>query len=302
MIELQDVDLNLLVIFQLMYKERKTGVVAEQLNLSQPAVSHAIGRLRRLFNDELFERTARGMRPTPFSDNIYYSISQGLSTLHDGINFQDKFDPNDSSRMFKVVMTDLGEMYILPRLLDYLAKHAPTVSISTVREADGSLRDDLESGNMDLALGLIPQLEAGFYQRRLFEQRYVCLMRKGHPLSKGEFSLERFSEAEHIVIEAKDTGHVGVEKCLKKSGIARVIRLQLPNFMSAPYIVAQTDLIATVPETLAMTTKDSLGLEVREHPVEIPPAQINLFWHKRYHQDSGNMWLRNVLYDIIPSN
>lgn len=216
MIELQDVDLNLLVIFQLMYKERKTGVVAEQLNLSQPAVSHAIGRLRRLFNDELFERTARGMRPTPFSDNIYYSISQGLSTLHDGINFQDKFDPNDSSRMFKVVMTDLGEMYILPRLLDYLAKHAPTVSISTVREADGSLRDDLESGNMDLALGLIPQLEAGFYQRRLFEQRYVCLMRKGHPLSKGEFSLERFAEAEHIVIEAKDTGHVGVEKCLKK--------------------------------------------------------------------------------------
>lgn len=299
MIRLQDIDLNLLVVFQLMYRERKTGVVAEQLGLSQPAVSNALKRLRKMLNDELFERTARGMRPTPFADSIAESISYALSAIQEGLNYNDCFDPGTSDRAFSIAMTDLGEMYLLPRLMAYLTEHAPNISLSTVRDNESALKEDMEMGNVDLAIGLLPQLEAGFYQRRLFDQRYVCLMRQGHPLSEGEFTLEKFSQARHIVIEARGTGHGRVEKQLAQSGISRIIRLRLTHFMSAPYIVGETDFIATVTEKLALQTQKSLGLVVRTHPVDIHPVQINLFWHRRYHRDAGNIWLRNLIFELF---
>lgn len=299
MIQIQDIDLNLLVVFHLMYRERKTGPVAEQLGLSQPAVSNALGRLRKALNDELFERTSRGMRPTPFADAIAESIGYALGTLQDGLNYQERFDPSSSDRSFCLSMTDLGEMYLLPRLIAHLAVQAPSISITTVRDTGRSLKDEMESGTVDLAIGLLPQLEAGFYQRRLFNQDYVCLMREGHPLANETLTLERFSEAQHIIIEAQGTGHGRVEKQLVRSGITRIVRLRLPHFISAPYIVSETDLIATVTEKLALQTAKSLGLVTRPHPVLIPPAQINLFWHRRYHQDTGNIWLRNLLFDLF---
>lgn len=299
MIRLQDIDLNLLIVFQLMYRERKTGPVAEQLGLTQPAISNALARLRVALGDELFERTARGMRPTPFADNIAESIGYALSTLQDGINYQERFDPLSNDRSFSVSMTDLGEIYMLPKLMAYLSVHAPNISVSTVRDTGRSLKEDLETGSVDLAIGLIPQLEAGFYQRRLFDQDYVCLMRKDHPMAEGELTLERFSQAEQIIIDAQDTGHGKVEKILVRSGINRISRLKLPHFISAPYIVAETDLIATVTEKLALQTAETLGLVVRPHPVDIPPAQINTFWHRRYHQDTGNIWFRNLIFELF---
>lgn len=299
MIRLQDIDLNLLIVFQLMYRERKTGPVAEQLGLTQPAISNALARLRVALGDELFERTARGMRPTPFADNIAESIGYALSTLQDGINYQERFDPLSSDRSFCVNMTDLGEIYLLPTLMAYLSENAPNISVSTVRDKGRSLKEDLETGSVDLAIGLIPQLEAGFYQRRLFDQDYVCLMRKDHPMAKGELTLERFAQAEQIIIDAQDTGHGKVEKILARSGINRISRLKLPHFISAPYIVAETDLIATVTEKLALQTAEKLGLAIRPHPVDIPPAQINTFWHRRFHQDTGNIWFRNLIFELF---
>ncbi|TPE48591.1 LysR family transcriptional regulator [Maribrevibacterium harenarium] len=299
MIRLKDIDLNLLIVFQLMYRERKTGRVAEQLGLTQPAVSNALARLRIALNDELFERTARGMRPTPFADNIAESVGYALTTLQDGLNYQERFDPITSDRTFSIGMTDLGEIYFLPKLMAHLAVHAPHVSITTVREPDQTLKDDLESGIVDLAVGLLPQLEAGFYQRRLFDQSYVCLMRKGHPLAGETIDLNHFSEFEHIIIEAQGTGHCNVEKELAKNGITKQCKLRLAHFASAPYIIAKTDLVATVIEKLALQTAANFGLIIKPHPAQMPSLQINLFWHRRYHQDSGNVWLRNVIFDLF---
>ena len=299
MIKLQDLDLNLLLVFHLMYRERKTGAVAELMGLSQPAVSNALKRLRLTLGDELFERTARGMSPTPYAEQIAENISITLDNLQSSLNVKTEFDPTKSQRTFRVAMTDLGEMYMFPRLMLHLAKNAPGISITTVRNSEFSLKEDMESGNVDLAIGLLPQLEAGFYQRRLFEQNYVCLMRKEHPLAGEALSLERFSQAEHIVIEAKDTGHDHVERQLKRSGVARIVPLRLPHFMSAPYIVAETDLVATVTEKLALQTAEVLGLTIHPHPVDISPAQINQFWHRRMHRDEGNIWLRNTIFELF---
>ena len=297
--KLQDIDLNLLLIFQLMYRLRKTGAVADEMGLSQPAVSNALARLRASLGDKLFERTARGMRPTPYADLIAEPINQALSGLQVGLNYQERFDPLTSDRNFCLAMTDLGEMYLLPRLMSALARIAPSISLSTRTTSDSELAEAMETGSVDIAIGLLPKLEAGFYQRGLFTQSYVCLMRSGHPLSEGEFTLEKFSQAEHMVIEALGTGHNRVEQQLAQSGIERQIALRLPNFMSAPYIVSETDLVATVTEKLAYQTQDALGLVIRPHPLDINPAEINLFWHRRYHQDAGNRWLRNLIFELF---
>lgn len=299
MLRLQDIDVNLLVVFHLLYRERKTILVAEQLGITQPSVSHALGRLRKVLGDPLFERSARGLQPTPFADRIAEPVAYALATLQDAINFQDSFDELNSTRTFTVSMTDIGEIYFLPRLLPYLAVHAPGVRLTTVRNSISNLKEQMEAGQVDLAVGLLPQLGPGFFQRRLFTQPYVCLMRKEHPMAQGPFGLEEFKRAKHAVIVAHGTGHGQVEDLLVKSGIPRSTQLQLPHFVAVPYIIAAVDLIVTVPEKLAERTAERFELVIRRHPVALPEAPINLFWHRRFHHDAGNKWLRSLLVDMF---
>ena len=193
--ELKDIDLNLLVVFNQLLVERRVSKVAENLDLTQPAVSNALARLRKLLGDELFLRTPAGMEPTPFADQLAESVTYALGMIHSAINQRTSFDPHSSTRSFTIGMTDIGEIYFLPALMDRLRQEAPGVSLSTVRNTAVNLKDEMEAGKVDLAIGLLPQLKAGFFQRRLFRQRYVCLFRKGHRLDKKKISLAEFSSA-----------------------------------------------------------------------------------------------------------
>jgi DNA-binding transcriptional LysR family regulator len=273
--------------------------VAERLGITQPSVSHALNRLRKVLGDPLFERIPRGLQPTPFADRIAEPIAYALATLQDSINFRDSFDPGTSTRTFTVSMTDIGEIYFLPQLIPYLAEHAPSVRLHTVRNSIGNLKEQMENGLVDLAVGLLPQLGPGFFQRRLFTQPYVCLMRREHPLAEGPFGLEEFQRAKHAVVVAQGTGHGQVEDLLSKSGAPRPIQLQLPHFVAVPYIIAAGELVVTVPEKLAERTAERFGLVIRPHPVALPEAPINLFWHRRYHHDAGNKWLRGLLVSMF---
>ncbi|WP_346301061.1 LysR family transcriptional regulator [Halomonas sp. BM-2019] len=219
MLRLAEIDVNLLVVFDLLYRERNTQRVADRLGVTQPAVSHALKRLRRLLADELFERTSRGLQPTPRASQLHPGIAEALARLHDTLNLHDDFDPATSERTFRLAMTDIGEIVFLPRLLGYLAREAPGVRLSTLRSHREDLKRDMEEGRVDLAIGLIPQLGAGFYQRGLFVQRYVCLMRQDHPLAAGTFGLEEFKAATHAVVVAKGTGHGIVEEELARAGV-----------------------------------------------------------------------------------
>lgn len=301
MIRLQDIDLNLLVVFQLMYRERKTSTVAEILGLTQPAVSNAIARLRKVLGDDLFLRTARGMEPTPFADSIAEPVLYALSTLENSVNVRDAFDPATSTRTFRVAMTDIGEIYFLPRLMARLARIAPGIGLSTVRNASVNLKQEMETGGIDLAIGLLPQLLGGFFQRSLFTQPYVCLMRRNHPLLAGGKTFDRaaFEAAEHGLVVSEGTGHGQLEVALKKSGIDRIVRLGLPHFVAVPYIMRTTDLVFSVPEKLAESVTDLFDLVAFPHPVPLPDISINLFWHRRYHLDAGNQWLRGLLFEMF---
>src|SRR5438105_3553547 len=173
--QLRDIDLNLLVVFHQLLLDRRVSAAADSLGLTQPAVSNALGRLRRALNDELFVRTSRGMEPTPLAQRLAEPIAQALGSLHSTLNQRASFDPRTSNRSFTIAMTDIGEIYFIPRLMAALSKAAPGVSVSTVRNQAVNLREDMEAGRVDLALGLLPQLKTGFFQRRLFRHTYVCM-------------------------------------------------------------------------------------------------------------------------------
>ena len=297
--ELHELDLNLLVVFNQMLVERRVSKVAETLGVSQPAVSNSLAKLRKLFGDELFLRTPKGMEPTPYADQLAESVSYALAMIHSGVNQRSSFEPSSARRAITIGMTDIGEIYFLPALIERLHREAPGVTLSTVRNAAINLRDELESGKVDLAIGLLPQLKAGFFQRRLFTQRYVCLMRRGHRLDKRKLSLAEFSAAEHLVVISAGTGHGKVDELLQRSGVERNVRLTVPHYVSVGHILRGSDLIATVPERLAERLVEPFGLVSVPHPAKLPDVAINAFWHAKYHRSPANRWLRGVVFDLF---
>lgn len=297
--ELKDVDLNLLLVFNKLLTERRVSKVAEALGLTQPGVSNALKRLRILLGDDLFVRTARGMEPTPYALRLAEPIGYALSAVHDALNEVTHFDPASSKRRFTLGMTDIGEMYFLPRLMDVLRRQAPGVSVSTVRNTSVNLQDELEAGHVDLAIGLLPQLQAGYFQRRLFQQRYVCMFRKGHPLDKETMTVEEFQQADHVTVIASGTGHAIADQAIERLGIRRNIGLTVPHFVAIGHILANSTMIATVPERYAMACVEPFKLRYVTHPLTLPEISINVFWHARFNREPANKWLRGLIFDTF---
>ena len=297
--QLKDIDLNLLLVFHELLLEKRVSRVAQKLNITQPGVSNALKRLRILLGDELFLRTARGMEPTPYAQSLAQSIGQALDIIRNSINQRPTFEPSQSDHRFMMGMTDIGEIYFLPRLMKYFSQAAPDLSLSTVRNTALNLQEQMELGHVHLALGLLPHLKAGFFKRRLFKQRYVCLYRKGHPLDGVKFTRTQFKQAEHVVVIYQGTGHSQVDDVIEREGVVRQIKLFLPHFVALGHILTTTDLIATVPERYAQECLAPFDLKYVEHPLDLPEMDINIFWHAKYHQDPANQWLRSQIVELF---
>ena len=297
--ELHQIDLNLLVVFDQLRHRRRVAQVAEALGLSQPAVSNALARLRKLLGDELFTRTPSGMQPTPFAEQLAEPVANALAMLRAALNQTNSFDPGTSQRSFCIGMTDIGEVYFLPKLMEALKPVAPGINLSTVRDTAVHLRDDMAAKRVDLAIGLLPQLKGGFFQQRLFKQRYVCLFRRGHALDQGGITPEQFSGAEHVLVVSAGTGHGKVDTLLRRVGVARHVRLTVPHFVAVGHILQTTDMVATVPERFAQQSLAPFNLSYAALPFDLPEIAIHLFWHAGVHQDPANQWLRKLIFTMF---
>lgn len=296
---LKDVDLNLLVVFNELHKHGRVSAAAESLGISQPGVSNALARLRKLLGDELFLRTSRGMVPTPYAESLAQPIADALAALHGTLNARVAFDPARSERAFVIGVNDVGETYFLPRLMRALDQVAPGVTIRTVRTTSIDVRDEMERGRMDLAMGFLPGLKGGFFQRRLFRQPYVCIFRQDHPLARSGVSARQFRAAEHVAIVSEGTGHGVVDDVIARAGIRRRLRLTVPHFMAVGPVLQATDMIAVVPQRFADCACGPFGLASAPCPVKIPESVINVFWHARNHREAANQWLRQVVVDVF---
>ncbi len=295
--QLRDIDLNLLVVFNQLILDRRVSAVAETLGITQPAVSNALKRLRVLLNDDLFLRTSQGMAPTPFAQQLAEPVAYALGTIHGALNQQTSFDPATSKRTFTLAVSDIGDIYFLPVLMEEVMRTAPQLSISTVRNTAVSLKENLEVGKVDLAIGLLPQLQGGFFQRLLFKHRYVCMFRREHPAARQPMTLDLFQSLEHIVVISAGTGHGEVDTVLDRAGIVRRVRAVVPHFIAVGPILQSTDLVATVPERFAMRCTQPFDLVYVPHPAPLPEIAIKLFWHAKYHRDPANRWLRKLLFE-----
>jgi DNA-binding transcriptional LysR family regulator len=292
------VDLNLLVVFDAIYKSGNLGSAGATIGLSPSAMSHALSRLRVLFKDPLFVRLPRGLQPTPLAGTLAPAVAQSLGAIR-GVFEQAGFDPATSKRVFSVAMTDLGERILLPALCAHLAKVAPGVTLETCQPRLREIRDAMASGEVNLLLGVIPELEAGFRERTLLRSTYVCMVREGHPHIRRTLSLKQFRETPHVLVNVNPStgaGHArAIEETLRDPAIAARIAVRNAHFLALPGIILSTDYIATLPRGLALSFQEQHRLRIFPPPVPIPEADVKLYWHDRYHHEPGNKWLREVL-------
>jgi DNA-binding transcriptional LysR family regulator len=299
MIEPNSIDLNLLAVFQEVYRERQISSAAKRLGLTQSAVSNALARLRRTFGDELFVRTAHGMQPTPFAEQVAGPLGVAMAQVALALNQRSQFDPATSNRRFVLAMTDVGEVHFMPALIERCRTVAPHVQLSSVRAGSIDLKEALESGRVDLAVGPFDGISEALYQRMLFRQPYVSMFRAGHPLARGKVTLERFVAAEHLLVDATDSPYDRINQLLEAAGIGEGTRFRVPHFTAVPYIVSASDLVVTVPQKLAERAAKPFGLKFIAPPLDLPRLQTNLFWHRRFNQDPGNQWLRALVAQVF---
>ena len=299
MVEFKDLDLNLLRILDVLLRERNVTRAADRLGMTQPGMSNALSRLRLVLGDDLLLRTGRGMQPTPYAEGIMEALTETLQQLQDVLNTRAVFDPLTSERAFTLAMTDIGEIEYLPRLMNAIGRSAPGISISTVRKREADLKDDLETGNTDLAMGWLPDLNTGMFQRKLGGTQYVCAFRKGHPLDKGKITQAEYSAANHLVVVAASPGHMLIQRAIEQRHFEGNVRLRVPHFAAVAPILSETDLVATLPLRLVSRHERPFNLSWVALPFEVDPIQLAIFWSARYHRDPANQWLRRTIVRLF---
>jgi len=293
-----EIDLKLLAIFEEIYRTRSVSEAAENLRFSQPTVSIGLAKLRKFFNDPLFVRTSSGMNPTPQATKLYPPVIEALEQLKRALRTHVVFEPRTSSRCFRICMTDISQVVLLPELLNHLKDTAPHVRIEVLNIGHNA-SSLLESGEADLAIGFIPQLEAGFYQQSLFSQRFVCMVRSDHPRIGGKLTLRQFEHEAHIQVITSGTGHYVIDKVIAQRKVKRKIALRVPNFLGIALIVAKSDLIVTVPMRLGETMARMAKVKTIDPPFAFPSYAVKQHWHERYHHDPRNQWLRSVVAKLF---
>jgi len=293
-----DLDLNLLRAFDAVLRDGSVTAAGERLGLSQPAMSNAIARLRRLLGDPLFTRTPGGMRPTPYAQRLAAPVRQALDLIQTTLLAQPGFDPRTSQRSFRLQLSDVGEIVFLPPLLERLQRDAPGVRIETEQLPQDEVSEALAAGEIDLAVGFLPELSAGVVQERLFRDRYVCLVRADHPRIGSRLTLVQFLAATHVLVSARGSAHEIVEQTLRNKGLVRRIALRVPHFTVVPMILSRTDHMVIVPEGLVRSIARLGRFKALRPPVDIPVLEVKVHWHERFDQDRGVSWLRGLIVEL----
>lgn len=297
---IDNIDLNLLRVFHAIVEERSLTRAGERLTLSQPAISYSLGRLRTLFNDPLFIRTRSGMQPTPTALELSEIVGRALCTVREAMRHAERFDPVISTRTFRLSLSDAGELAYLPPICEALGQRAPNVKLQVGATPIGEIEEAMRANRLDFAIGHLPTLTATTHHRTLFEESYVCMTRRRHGLARGAtLSPEQFNEADHIRVTSVEHSHHSVNDAYRTHGIHRKVALELSHFASVPNVLAVTDWYATLPRRLAHIFNREQQFCIYEPPVQLPGAAVTLHWHGNFDQDEGNVWLRELMAEII---
>jgi DNA-binding transcriptional LysR family regulator len=296
-----DFDLNLLRVLVAIDDKRSVSAAAVQLRRSQPAVSAALGKLRSFFSDPLFVRSGNTMQPTPRVVEIMGPVRDILSRIGSEIVAAPSFEPAISHQSIVLALSDVGEVVFLPAILRELRRVAPQVSLSSVSLPAEEVARGLEAGTIDLAIGYFPNLKQhNFFQQTLFSDSFTCLIRADHPVRSAGLSQKQFLQLDHAVVRAESRTEEVIERFLARKRIRRRVVLTTPHFASVPPIVEQSDLVVTVPVPLARYFSTvSARVRVVRPPFDPPRIDLKQIWHRKYHHDPRNRWLRTLICDLF---
>ncbi len=294
-------DLDWLGVFVEVYKTQSVSRAAQTLGMEQASASMVLTKLRRHFDDPLFCRTATGMAPTPRAQAIYPDVVEALGRLNKARGAAQAFLPRQATREFRICMTDISEIVLLPRLVNHLQATAPSLVIEAEKTTPDSRRR-LASGDVDLAVGFTPDLEAGFYQQALFAQDFVCLAASEHPRIGATLTRKAFAGESHILVIASGTGHSIVDKVLASNKVERRVVLRVPSYLGVARIVAQTEFLVIVPRQLGQALAEQEKVKVLEPPLPLPTYKVKQHWHERFNLDAGNIWLRQTMAELFSEN
>lgn len=293
-----DIDSRLVQIFHEIYRHRSVSKAAQALDTGQSTLSIGLNKLREHFNNPLFVRVGGNMEPTDLAKDIYPITVEFLKNLNDINRLNCNFDPLTSHHEFKISMTDISHLVLLPKMINYLREHAPNVRLNIVPiDLDTPLK--MARGDIDLAIGFIPQLEAGFYQQTLFWQEYVVICSPTHPRLTGKnITTMEFSKELHIDILATG-GHYIIEHELQKNSVKRNILMKLPNYLGVGLILKYTDAIATVPLYFSHLLASHGEVKILNSPYSFPKYSVKQHWHARQHNNPSLQWLRKICFELF---
>lgn len=295
---MNNVDLKLLTIVAELFRTRSVSQTAENLALSQSTVSMHLATLRKHFNDPLFVKTSNGMEPTPHITELMELIEKSKDLLQAVLEHHVVFNPATSDRMFRLCSTDIAKITMMPKLMKKLQETAPSVRIE-LRSMSPNTARLLESGELDLAVGFISSLGAGFCQQKLFKENFVCVVRADHPRIKSTLTLAQFTNEIHLAVTTSGTGHDVVERTLEAKRIDRRIAMRVDGFLGISSIIVATDCIVVVPQQLAHFLTREGRIRMLTLPFEMQSYFVMQHWHERYTHDVANRWLRGLFSDLF---
>ncbi len=304
MMKLNDLDLNLLLVFDAILRTGSVTLAAEEIGLSQPSMSNALTRLRDYFNDQLFVRAQGAMQPTPLALRLAPPVQQALQQLRSALEDKRHFDPLLSERNFRICLTEGAQRFFLPPLLKHFTSAAPRVRVATVEMAPEQAQTALATGEIDMCIGYFADFGPNFYTQRVFQERYVAMARRGHPaITDGTLTLQAYLRASHIAYLPTAASHYTLEATLDREfaqlGVKRCVAVQVAHSLGLSSIVVGTDLIVTIPSRLGQAFADQADVELFELPLNIPRIDIKQYWHARFHQDPGIQWLRGQFQQLF---
>jgi DNA-binding transcriptional LysR family regulator len=298
--DLADVDLNLILALDALLAERHVTRAAARLGITQSAASHALARLRDVLDDPLLVRGPHGtMLPTARATALAPAVHRILVDLSAVLRGDAAFDPATARRTFRIGTSDYVELVLMPRLVERLRRTAPNIDLWLYSVADHG-DEALAAGTVDVIVGP-PRgaaRPAGSYEKVLFDESFTCIVRKGHPLAKTNLTLPRYCAAPHLLVAPRGTPGSLVDNALSAIGRSRRIALAVPHFLVVPYLIASSDLIATLATRVATTFADTLGLVTMQPPLALPKFQMATAWHERNQDDPPHRWLREQLLAV----
>lgn len=299
-INLAAIDLNLLVVFDALMTEQHVTRAADKLGLSQPATSNALARLRSVFNDALFVRTSTGMQPTPKAQALAEPIQHVLLQIQATLNSSSEFDPQTSDQIFTIGTTDYGEFILLPNLMAQLQTIAPHVRIQVWAAERPQLIKLLDDGQLDLALGVFPDCASWQAKQVLFQEQFVGVARKNHPMLTEPITLASYLAVHHLLVSTHQGDLFGwIDQVLAQQNLKRQVTIAVPHFLVVPSILAQTDLVATLAKRVAQVCTEMLNLQVFPLPFEGGGFEMSLLWHRKNADDLAHQWFRQTAIKLL---